>query len=139
MKQLIILPLCLILLGCSSNHLNNVEEMLNSPVKDKMEYIGVVEEQWDNFHGDGYRIEAYKILDVDFINDLAKNSHLKKFDCSSDNDVLNNSHFAKHIITKHIINGAGYYISAENAEHNEERIIVIDTVNNQLLYSYSYF
>ena len=134
MKQLIILPLCLILLGCSSNHLNNVEEMLNSPIKDKMEYTGVVEEQWDDFHGDGYRIEAYKILNVDFINDLAKNSHLKKFDRSSDNDVLNNTHFAKHII-----NGAGYYISAENAEHNEERIIIIDTVNNQLLYSYSYF
>ena len=134
MKQLIILPLCLILLGCSSNHLNNVEEMLNSPIKDKLEYTGVVEEQWDDFHGDGYRIEAYKILDVDFINDLAKNSHLKNFDRISDNDVLNNTHFAKHII-----NGAGYYISAENAEHNEERIIIIDTVNNQLLYSYSYF
>ena len=134
MKQLIILPLCLILLGCSSNHLNNVEEMLNSPIKDKLEYTGVVEEQWGDFHGDGYRIEAYKILDVDFINDLAKNSHLKNFDRISDNDVLNNTHFAKHII-----NGAGYYISAENAEHNEERIIIIDTVNNQLLYSYSYF
>lgn len=134
MKQLIVLSMCLIMLGCTSNHLNNIEEMLNSPLNGKVEYIGIVDEQWDDFHGNGYRIEAYKILDVDFINNLAKNCHLKKFDRSSDNDVLNNTHFAKHII-----NGAGYYISAENAQHNEERIIVIDTVNNQLFYSYSYF
>lgn len=134
MKQLIVLSMCLIMLGCTSNHLNNIEEMLNSPIKDKMEYTGVVEEQWDDFHGDGHRIEAYKILDVDYINEIAKNNYLKKFDTGKDNDVFNNTHLAKHII-----NGAGYYRNIENAEHNEQRTIVIDTVNNQLFYSYSYF
>lgn len=134
MRQLIILSLCLIMSGCTSNHLRNVEETLNSPLKDKVEYIGIVEEQWDDFHGDGYRIEVYKILDVDYINELAKNNYLKKFDTGNDNDVFNNTHLAKHII-----NRAGYYRDIENAEHNEQRTIVIDTVNNQLIYSYIFY
>ncbi|TAM92958.1 MAG: hypothetical protein EPN39_21210 [Chitinophagaceae bacterium] len=85
-------------------------------------------EHWNNFNGDGYRVEVYKILDPEYFK-RKFNDNFKVFDFRKKDNPLKNTNYSEYIE-----NGAGFYKSLWNKD--EIKTVVIDTVNNKFLYYY---
>lgn len=132
MKRLYItLLLSIVLVGCNRSHLNNAECLFNASLGGKVRYL-TSEENWQTFGGDGFRVEIYQILDEDYLVTKSLNGHFDTFDYRQQNDAngMNPDYL------KFIENGAGFYRKVcKKTEINE---LVIDTINNKMIYYYCY-
>lgn len=123
--------LSIIFVGCNRIHINNAESLLNASLEGKVRYL-TSEEYWQTYGGDGYRVEIYQILDEVYLVTKSLNEHFDTFDCRQQNDT--NGMSPDYI--QFIENGAGYYRKVwKETEINE---LVIDTINNKMIYYYCY-
>ena len=132
MKKLyLIVLLGIVLVGCNRSHLNKAEALLNASLSGKVSFL-TSEESWQSFGGDGYRVEIYQILDTDYIVSKSLNEHFDSFDYRQQNDSTNMSSD----YSKFIENGAGFYKRVK--KENEINEVLIDTINNKMIYYYCF-
>lgn len=115
--------------SCESQHLIDAEKIFNHSLEGKVEYIEK-EENWNDFNGNGYRTEVYRILDLNFIKEKSKEEDFKLFDFKNTDNPLNNTEYSKFLK-----NGAGFYKTIWLED--EIRTVVVDTLNKKFVYYYS--
>jgi hypothetical protein len=114
------------LLGCSSHDVKETEKMIGFAVPGKIKYEKKIE-QWDNFHGDGFKVIVYKIKDLDYFIQHIKVDKFNEIDFNDPNNP-----FAKSEIVPFVTNGKGFYISVLTDQ--EDKSVVIDLTNQKLIY-----
>lgn len=116
--------------SCTNNHLSDAEKIVGYSLKGKVEFLNK-DEKWNDFNGNGYRVEVYKILDTTYFINKPIKEGFKSFDFNKTDNPLNNTDYSEFIE-----NGAGVYKTVWIGD--DIKIIVVDTVNNKFLYYYSY-
>src|SRR5699024_2984928 len=97
MRYVIFLMLCpMFLFSCKENHLSQAEKIFGYPLKGKVEYLSK-NEKWNNFNGNGYKVEVYKILDLEYFKNKFKDSEFKKFDFKLKGNPLSNTNYSEYI------------------------------------------
>lgn len=122
---------CLFMSSCNRNHLYDAGILLNASLDGKVKYLSS-DESWQSFGSDGHRVEVYQIIDLDYLVTKSANEHLDTFDNRQQND----SSITNPDYSKYIENGAGFYKSVWN--ENKMSQIVIDTINNKMIYYYCF-
>jgi hypothetical protein len=127
-NKILMLLVSMFLFGCSSHNVKEIEKMIGFAVYGKIKYETKTE-QWDNFHGDGFKVIVYKIKDLDYFIQHIKADKFNKFDFNDPNNPL-----VDWDVMPFITNGKGFYISVFT--DREYRLIVIDLINQKLIYNY---
>ena len=103
MRNLTLLFLCFIFIACERPSLKRAENLLNFSLNNSVSFLQK-HEYWNDFNGNGFRIEVYDILDMNYIKNMFEKSHLKSFNYNKKYDAIRNSECGKFIN-----NGAGFY------------------------------
>ncbi|RRC96768.1 hypothetical protein EII32_11070 [Prevotella sp. OH937_COT-195] len=130
MRNFTLFILCIIFIACERSSLKRAENVLNFPLNNSVCFLQEYE-YWNDFNGNGFRIEVYNILDMNYIRNMSEKSHLKSFNCNKKNDELRNSEYSKFIN-----NGAGFYKTIWKDDNIET--VVIDTLNKKFLFYYCF-
>ncbi|MBF1418245.1 hypothetical protein [Prevotella histicola] len=128
MRNLTLLFLCFIFIACERPSLKRAENLLNFSLNNSVSFLQK-HEYWNNFNGNGFRIEVYNILDMNYIRNMSEKSHLKSFNYNKKYDAIRNSECGKFIN-----NGAGFYKTIWKGDNIET--VVIDTLNKKFLFCY---
>ena len=130
MRNITLLILCLIFIDCERPSLKRAENLLNFSLNNSVSFLQK-HEYWNDFNGNGFRIEVYNILDMNYIRNMSEKSHLKSFNCNKKYDAIRNSECGKFIN-----NGAGFYKTIWKGDNIET--VVIDTLNKKFLFCYRF-
>src|SRR5690554_4345320 len=129
MKFITVLIVSLMFTSCINKHLKDVEDIFGYSLKDKIEYLSK-DEKWNDFNGNGFRVEIYEIIDLNYFKDKSLYKNFKSFNFKDNNNPLGNTDYSKYIQ-----NGSGYYKTIWF--ENKIKTIVVDTTNNKFLFYYS--
>ena|SRR5690554_542268 len=130
MKFITALIISFMFASCTNNHLSDAEKIVGYSLKGKVEFLNK-DEKWNDFNGNGYRVEVYKILQSSYFKERYTKEDFKSFDFKNIDNPLNNTDYSEFIT-----NGAGFYKTVWIEDDIET--VVIDTVNNKFLYYYSH-
>lgn len=92
MRHLTLFILCFIFIACERASLKRAENLLNFSLNNSVCFLQK-HEYWNDFNGNGFRVEVYNILDMNYIRNMSEKSHLKSFNCNKKYDTIRNSEF----------------------------------------------
>lgn len=115
--------------SCVNKNLSDVEKFFGDSLIDKVEYLSS-DEKWNDFNGNGFKVDVYEIIDLNYIKDKSVDKNFKTFNFNESKSPLNNTDYSKYIE-----NGSGFYKTIWL--ENEIKTIVVDTTNNKFLYYYN--
>lgn len=87
MRHLTLFILCFIFIACERASLKRAENLLNFSLNNSVCFLQK-HEYWDDFNGNGFRVEVYNILDMNYIRNMSEKSHLKSFNCNKSTTQL---------------------------------------------------
>lgn len=129
MKLITVLIISLMFSSCENKNLSDVEKFFGDSLIDKVEYLSS-DEKWNDFNGNGFKVDVYEIIDLNYIKDKSVYKNFKTFNFNESKNPLNNTDYSKYIE-----NGSGFYKTIWL--ENEIKTIVVDTTNNKFLYYYN--
>ena len=127
--NLVILILLFSLSGCKRYDTDEIEKFFNLPLKDNLEFV-TVDEQWNDFNGDGEKVVLFKIdkTEAKKLYIIAKAQGFKEINTNSATE-----NFTKRELK--YINGNVLYKT--HFKENEVRTLVIDSLNGKVTFYYS--
>lgn len=129
MKLITVLIISLMFSSCVNKNLSDAEKFFGDSLRDKVEYLSS-DEKWNDFNGNGFRVDIYEIKDLNYFKDKLIDKNFKTFNFNENNNPIDNTDYSKYIE-----NGSGFYKTSWL--ENEIKTIVVNTTNNKFLYYYS--
>ncbi|WP_417369485.1 hypothetical protein [Flavobacterium beibuense] len=129
MKLITVLMISLMFSSCVNKNLSDAEKFFGDSLIDKVEYLSS-DEKWSDFNGNGFKVDVYEIIDLNYIKDKSADKNFKTFNFNENINPLDNTDYSKYIE-----NGSGFYKTIWL--ENEIKTIVVDTTNNKFLYYYN--
>lgn len=117
------------LLGCKRYDIDELEKLFNLPLKNKLEFV-TVDEQWNDFNGDGEKVVLFKIdkTEAKKLYAIAKAQGFKEINTNS--TIENFTERELKYINGHVLYKTHY-------KEDEARRLVIDSLNAKVTYYYS--
>lgn len=118
-----------LLIGCGNNSITKIERFCGFKVGENLILIEK-QENWNEFNGDGYKYKVYKVERlIDSIDEKAIENGFKKFNSNIENP------FSKSEFNSQTKNSIGFYKT--QWEEQKTTTVVIDTINQKIIYYYS--
>jgi len=115
--------------SCENKNLSDAEKFFGDSLIEKVEYLSS-DEKWNDFNGNGFKVDVYEIIDLNYIKDKSVDKNFKTFNFNENINPLDNTDYSKYIE-----NGSGFYKTIWLK--NEIKTIIVDTTNNKFLYYYN--
>ncbi|WP_417354154.1 hypothetical protein [Flavobacterium sp.] len=129
MKLITVLIISLMFSSCVNKNLSDAEKFFGDSLIEKVEYLSS-DEKWNDFNGNGFKVDVYEIIDLNYIKGKSVDKNFKTFNFNENINPLDNTDYSKYIE-----NGSGFYKTIWL--ENEIKTIVVDTTNNKFLYYYN--
>lgn len=129
MKLITVLIISLMFSSCENKNLSDAEKFFGDSLIEKVEYLSS-DEKWNDFNGNGFKVDVYEIIDLNYIKDKSVDKNFKTFNFNENINPLDNTDYSKYIE-----NGSGFYKTIWLK--NEIKTIIVDTTNNKFLYYYN--
>ena len=78
MRHLTLFILCFIFIACERASLKRAENLLNFSLNNSVCFLQK-HEYWNDFNGNGFRVEVYNILDMNYITLIPQHYNLTLF------------------------------------------------------------